>query len=270
MQSLRVFLNERLTAAAEEILGAVEKTIAMYHEEICRSKDLEIGRLRMQLKLLEEEPREDSDSVDHHLLEQHQLSPPPPPELHHPSSPVLHQQPSGSDPEESQHCEDDCQLLEPPQVKEERQGGEDSFWIDQDPEPMQDLDPNIKEMISSSPSAPTADTNEPPVPFMLYQTFDTEEGRDKPYTCSVCEKRFNNCSHLVAHIRTHTGERPYRCEICSKTFVTTSGLNRHQTIHTEGKHFVCNYCGKSFKWMESLGRHVRSVHRKDNMPVAVN
>lgn len=52
MQSLKAFLNERLTAAAEEIFGAVEKTIAEYKEEICRSKDLEINRLRMQLKLL--------------------------------------------------------------------------------------------------------------------------------------------------------------------------------------------------------------------------
>ena len=52
MQSLRVFLNARLTAAAEEIFGAVEKTISDYKEEICRSKDLEIGRLRMQIKIL--------------------------------------------------------------------------------------------------------------------------------------------------------------------------------------------------------------------------
>lgn len=52
MESLRVFLNERLTAAAVDIFGAVEKTIAEYKEEISRSKDLEINRLRMQLKLL--------------------------------------------------------------------------------------------------------------------------------------------------------------------------------------------------------------------------
>ncbi len=52
MQSLKAFLSDRLTAAAEEIFGAVEKTIAEYKEEISRSKDLEISRLRMQLKLL--------------------------------------------------------------------------------------------------------------------------------------------------------------------------------------------------------------------------
>lgn len=52
MHSLKAFLSERLTAAAEEIFGAVEKTLAEYKEEISRSKDLEISRLRMQLKLL--------------------------------------------------------------------------------------------------------------------------------------------------------------------------------------------------------------------------
>lgn len=52
MLSLKAFLSERLAAAAEEIFGAVEKTIAEYKEEISRSKDVEISRLRMQLKLL--------------------------------------------------------------------------------------------------------------------------------------------------------------------------------------------------------------------------
>ena len=52
MLSLKVFLNDRLTAAAEEIFGAVEKTIEEYKEDILRSKDLEINRLRLQLKLL--------------------------------------------------------------------------------------------------------------------------------------------------------------------------------------------------------------------------
>lgn len=52
MHALKAFVNERLAAAAEEIFGAVEKTIAEYKEEISRSKDLEISRLRLQLKLL--------------------------------------------------------------------------------------------------------------------------------------------------------------------------------------------------------------------------
>lgn len=52
MLSLRAFVSERLTAAAEEIFDAVEKTIGLYKEEIFRSKDLEISRLKMELRLL--------------------------------------------------------------------------------------------------------------------------------------------------------------------------------------------------------------------------
>eukprot|EP00063_Salmo_salar_P050460 XP_014025295.1 PREDICTED: uncharacterized protein LOC106584461 isoform X3 [Salmo salar] len=40
IQLLRVFLNERLTAAAEEIFGVVEKTVAEYQEEVVRLQRL--------------------------------------------------------------------------------------------------------------------------------------------------------------------------------------------------------------------------------------
>ncbi|XP_076010840.1 uncharacterized protein LOC143003931 [Genypterus blacodes] len=267
MESLRVFLSDRLTAAAEEIFGAVEKTIAEYSEEICRSKDLEISRLRMQLKLLKADLRSDR-CPGAQLLQQH-IHP------HHPPHPQQEHQsvtgvPAVEPAEPQQHCESDGSTSieqehpEPSQVKKEQQKSHRDFWMDHDEEQLEGLDSDIKDFISS-PSSLKGSLQDPSLPFHLYQN-NVEENKDRPYSCSVCEKRFSNCSHLAAHIRTHTGERPYRCEICRKTFITTSALNRHQTIHTEGKHFVCNYCGKSFKWMESLGRHTRSVHKRENIP----
>lgn len=50
-QLLRLLVNERLTAAAEEIFGLVEKTIAEYHREVVRSKR-EIIHLKKQLQQL--------------------------------------------------------------------------------------------------------------------------------------------------------------------------------------------------------------------------
>ncbi|XP_012992619.2 zinc finger protein 570 isoform X1 [Esox lucius] len=50
IELLKVFLNQRLSAAAEEIFGAVEQTIADYHEECSRTKE-ENDRL---LKLLDD------------------------------------------------------------------------------------------------------------------------------------------------------------------------------------------------------------------------
>ncbi|XP_041844169.1 zinc finger protein 3 homolog [Melanotaenia boesemani] len=264
MHSLREFLNERLTAAAEEIFDAVERTIVEYREEIIRSKDLEISRLRMQLKLFKSESESDE------CLEAEQLQPT---DLYHPPSPSpsvqqQHHQssPPMSAPEHSEEEEDkDSEPPECSQVKQEPQRAHRQFWMDHDGQHFEGVESDMNDLISSPTGLKTSPYDQALHFHPSLGNSSGDESRDKPYSCSVCEKRFNNCSHLAAHIRTHTGERPYKCEICSKTFITTSALNRHQTIHTEGKRFVCNYCGKSFKWMESLGRHLRSAHKKGDV-----
>ncbi|XP_061531638.1 zinc finger protein 112-like [Phycodurus eques] len=267
MLSLKAFLNERLAAVAEEIFGAVEKTIDEYKEELCRVKDLEIGRLRMQLRLLK------SDACNGVQLQEHthhHLPPPPPP-----PAPQKHEEAAASvdmEAPESQNIEEEgsSSILEHPNetahVKKEPERNHREFWLGHGSEPLEDLESDIKDFMSSA-SGVRGGLHDPILPFHLYHHGGMgDEGKEKPYSCSVCDKRFGNCSHLAAHIRTHTGERPYRCDICRKSFVTTSALNRHQTIHTEGKHYVCIYCSKAFKWMESLGRHVRIAHKRPNAP----
>uniref|UniRef100_A0A7N8YDK6 Adult enhancer factor 1-like n=1 Tax=Mastacembelus armatus TaxID=205130 RepID=A0A7N8YDK6_9TELE len=173
---------------------------------------------------------------------------------------------------EPQHCEEEeggnmgQEHPGPSQVKKEKQESHRDFWTGHDAEQFKGLESDIKDFISSPPSL-KAGLQVPTLPSHPYHNNNSEEGKEKRYSCSVCEKRFYHCSVLAAHIRIHTGERPYRCQICRKTFITTSALNRHQTLHTEGKPFVCVYCEKSFKWMESLARHVRRVHKRENLPV---
>lgn len=50
IEMLRLLINQRLTAAAEEIFGVFGRTIAEYEEEISRSK-VEIDRQRRLLDL---------------------------------------------------------------------------------------------------------------------------------------------------------------------------------------------------------------------------
>ncbi|KAG7216981.1 hypothetical protein INR49_001635, partial [Caranx melampygus] len=154
MLSLRAFLSERLAAAAEEIFGAVEKTIAEYKEEISRSKDLEISRLRMQLKLLKSDTRADRclgaqmQQQQQHTHHHHHHHPPPQQQQHHQSVAAV-------DPPQSQHCEDDDEEEdegssmeqehpEPSQVKKEQQKSHRDFWMGHDTEQLENLESDIK------------------------------------------------------------------------------------------------------------------------------
>jgi len=51
---------------------------------------------------------------------------------------------------------------------------------------------------------------------------------NKKYNCSYCEKKFSTERELIAHERTHTGEKiPCTYDGCDKTFVSKSNLSRH-------------------------------------------
>mmetsp|Transcript_10997 Transcript_10997/g.17724 ORF Transcript_10997/g.17724 Transcript_10997/m.17724 type:complete len:101 (+) Transcript_10997:2593-2895(+) len=40
---------------------------------------------------------------------------------------------------------------------------------------------------------------------------------------------------MIAHTRTHTGEKPYKCFVCQRAFAQKSNLKRHGKIHTRKK-----------------------------------
>ncbi len=77
------------------------------------------------------------------------------------------------------------------------------------------------------------------------------------HTCHFCRKTFNRESHLVIHIRTHTGEMPYKCHHCEKTFADNANCKRHERIHTGERPYQCGFCSKSFRYSTDLARHQR-------------
>ncbi|XP_041748098.1 zinc finger and SCAN domain-containing protein 22 [Coregonus clupeaformis] len=150
MQLLQVYLNERLTAVAVEIFGAVENTIGEYQEEISRSKE-EIERLRRLLDLVFQ------PDIKLQRADPQQLTLPVPGE---------------EVPPEKQHCQQEWSPIlgqeepEPTQIKEEQE----EFGTSHEEDQPQGLEFDIKEVIFSPPS--------PPQPSHLPQT-QTGENRER-------------------------------------------------------------------------------------------
>ena len=88
-----------------------------------------------------------------------------------------------------------------------------------------------------------------------------------PFSCTLCEKKFDRVHNLRSHLRAHTDNRPFVCTVCGKTFARQHDLKRHEGLHSGEKKFVCRGelnpggtwgCDRRFNRADALGRHFRS------------
>ncbi|XP_017285033.1 zinc finger protein 510-like [Kryptolebias marmoratus] len=266
MQQLRLLVNERLAAAAEEIFGLVEKTMTDYREEVVRSRS-EIIQLRQQIEqltvlqprvlLFKEEvqtvlenhnplPAEGHDEIqDQRQVKEEQLEfcISPDPEADSPEGVRFLHRDSETDP---QLFPSDGSIT----VTLNSNIDDDNEWVG--------------DLVSGSSSFGQNCSN---ASFSLFETasirkcchmcplsFKTDsllvqhmakshEGH-KAFKCSECPKEFSRRDHLALHLRVHTGEKPYRCSYCGKSFRQTSILKVHLRLHTGEKPYYCDSCGK--------------------------
>ncbi|XP_071020072.1 endothelial zinc finger protein induced by tumor necrosis factor alpha-like [Oncorhynchus clarkii lewisi] len=276
LQLLRVFLNERLTAAAVEIFGAVEKTVVEYQEEN--------DRLR---RLLRRTPKIQLCGIDSLQLSVSEEEVPP----------------------EQQHCEKEWKDPETTLIEEEQE----EFRTNQGEEQLQGVEPDIIKFIFTPSCVKRERDLEDPLrdlkhfgtvthlkgldipcyppdnqnnasshgsaissdPVELDSSPPMEKHCSKPSTTSIkthhcrdcgktkkrlsescfCKKRYNSTCKLKAHVRLCHGGKSCTCPVCGKTFKLKGDLSKHMSTHTGEKPFTCGHCGKSFNRKEHLTRH---------------
>ncbi|XP_035487398.1 zinc finger protein 37A-like isoform X1 [Scophthalmus maximus] len=284
LQSFNVFLTERLTAAALDIYGFVERAILEHQEEVYRTK-VENQRLQRLLDLVYK------PEIRLHRADAKQLTVPPSAEESHPkrewslgmSKDTLDQPgPSHVNQEqreefwingcEGQHSADDSddgdaltkELIKTVQQLEDCRAAEES----KEPMQMTEEDPEHPEEKMSTTLYRCHICNYIfTKKTVLTWHLKTHEGKSHEskgnFDCHICGKHIPCQSNLQNHMRVHTGERPYSCHFCGKCFKLKGHMTEHIRTHTGEKPFSCHICGKSFNRGSTLRKHVLAKHKEE-------
>ncbi|XP_052022292.1 zinc finger and BTB domain-containing protein 32 isoform X2 [Apodemus sylvaticus] len=88
--------------------------------------------------------------------------------------------------------------------------------------------------------------------------------RPRPYSCSVCGKRFSLKHQMETHYRVHTGEKPFSCSLCPQRSRDFSAMTKHLRTHGAAP-YRCPLCRAGCPSLASMQAHMRS-HSPSRLP----
>ncbi|XP_033621634.1 zinc finger and BTB domain-containing protein 32 isoform X3 [Fukomys damarensis] len=88
--------------------------------------------------------------------------------------------------------------------------------------------------------------------------------RPRPYSCSVCGKRFSLKHQMETHYRVHTGEKPFSCTLCPQRSRDFSAMTKHLRTHGAAP-YRCPLCRAGCPSLSSMQAHMRG-HSPSQLP----
>ncbi|XP_037633165.1 zinc finger protein 112-like [Sebastes umbrosus] len=286
VEYLRAFVNQRLTAAAEEIFIVIEKAIFEYEEEIDRQRkrlDIEMKFHRITLELPQQHGcKEEEVLADQQLCIQERNSSldqedPEPPQIKEEQEELCINQEGEQlelkqetetfmltpHDEESDHSEDQTLYFNPDKsqsaAETELPASMCNSWLK-----------NESDWENPEISEPNSDHQLLSHNFHVAESQDQKEGkngdsgstsnaepeqRKSPHKSNIHTN--NECNPTMLNIHCNTHKKPLECDRCGKVFRYKSKLQRHLRIHTGEKPFSCSICGKGFIETSLLTVHMR-------------
>ena len=92
--------------------------------------------------------------------------------------------------------------------------------IDEESKPRTETELNKEDDIVQSSSVTDLNHHDIPVKHSL----------QRKNVCTICSKSFSHPSHLVRHMRIHSGDRPFACSVCGKAFSQKGIISEHIKI----------------------------------------